>query len=159
MSQIFNNEDSKGHSGFDIIPGRDGLVKVKMTVTPEFAERLAPFLRQKGVQADDAIPILLQYGLNSPREDSKDELEAERERELPKLETSYAKTRFKANQCFMINQAVTMRLHVLLSENRRLKKLCRAKGLIGKTAKDPWDSWGPSDLDSFYKRYVFVKSI
>jgi hypothetical protein len=150
----------EGHAEFEITPRKDGRVQVRLKLIPELAKKLDRFLCEKGFRVSDAAPVLIEYGLNSLDEGALKELGGERERELPKLETNYAVVRFQAYQCFMINQAIVMRLHILLSENRRLKKLCMAEGMMGAAmVKDAWESWGAAEVDSFYKRYVFVNSI
>lgn len=158
MESSIYNAEAQGHAGFEAVHRKDGRVQVRLTLTLEVANRLNRFLREKGFRASDIVPVLIEYGLDSQDEDALKELREERDRELPKIDSKYAVIRFQNYECFIVNQAIAMRLHTLLSENRRLKRLCRAEGIMNTEVKDAWDSWGVTEVDDFYKRYVF-KSI
>ncbi|MCQ5362460.1 MAG: hypothetical protein NO482_03445 [Candidatus Methanomethylicia archaeon] len=120
-------------------------------------EKLNQFLLEKGFFAIDAIPVLIKYGLSSQDEDDLRVLKSEMEKELPKLDVQYTVLRFKIYQYFKVNQTLTMRLNILLAENRKLKEMCRRYGILNPGSKDEWDEWGAEKIGELYSRYLYVK--
>ncbi|MCQ5377577.1 MAG: hypothetical protein NO516_05950 [Candidatus Methanomethylicia archaeon] len=131
-------------------------IRIKISLPFEFAERLKSFIADKGLFADDALPVLIEYGLDSQDECALERLRQERDKDLPKIDSKHAVLRFQAYQYFMINQAITMKLNISLEINRRLKALCKTNGLMDISARDEWDGWGHEIVDELFKRYVFT---
>ncbi|MCQ8892005.1 MAG: hypothetical protein NQU41_01330 [Candidatus Methanosuratincola sp.] len=138
--------------------GESEAARMSLAVREETAAKLKQFLIEKGFFVTDAVPVLIEYGLASQDEYALMALKEEREKELPKMDAEYAALRFRAYQYFKVNQTITIRLYVLLSENRRLKELCQLHGICI-AAQDPWDDWGSDKINELYGRYVFVNRV
>lgn len=139
--------------------GEAEAARISVALNEGTVERLKHFLMEKNFFATDALPVLIEYGLASEDENSLRALREEREKELPKIDAEYAVLRFQTYQCFKVNQMITIRLHLLLAENRSLKELCQLQGIRNHCARDPWDDWGPEKISELYGRYVFVNRV
>ena len=116
-------------------------------------EKVSNFARQMGYTAmKEVLPILFSYGVTE-----KEGVDIEKRRsEMFALGGKYAALKFEAYQFFTDNRALTMTLSWMLRENKRLRKLAEEKGLMASIGEE-WDSWDQEKIDSFYKKYLFVK--
>lgn len=131
-------------------------VRVALELPSGFIGRLSQFLSEKCLLPEDALPVMVEYGLEAEDEEALKRLKEERDRELCRIDSEYAALRFRSYQYFMVNQAITMKLNILLSENRRLKEACRANSLLPKERRDEWDGWGSERVGELFRRYVFT---
>jgi len=134
---------------------RDAL-KIVLKIPVEHAERLEKFLSDKGFSVEDAFPVMIEYGLDCLDPDELKKINEEKELEQAKIGKSYPTLRFKTYQYFMDNQAMTMQLRIMLTENRRLKEMIRDSGLE-QVPKSEWDRWGEEEIKRLYEKYVFTK--
>ncbi|MEM2130090.1 MAG: hypothetical protein QXZ70_05780 [Candidatus Bathyarchaeia archaeon] len=67
--------------------------------------------------------MLIQYGLSDENEEEMEKLRLEKDSQAGRsLYRDYVVMKFKAYEYFMENKRITMKLNILLSENRLLKK-------------------------------------
>ena len=130
--------------------------RVAVELPSGFVGRLSQFLSEKCLLPEDALPVMVEYGLEAEDEEALKRLKEERDRDLCRIDSEYATLRFRSYQYFMVNQAITMKLNILLSENRRLKEACRANGLLPEDSSDEWDAWGSEKVVELFRRYVFT---
>jgi len=116
-------------------------------------EQVSNFARQMGYTVmKEVLPILFSYGVTE-----KEGVDIEKRRsEMFALGGKYAALKFEAYQIFADNRALTMTLSWMLRENKRLRKLAEEKGLMAAKGEE-WDSWDQEKIDSFYKKYLFVR--
>jgi len=132
------------------------MAKVMLKIPEEHAERIEKFLSEKGYKAEEALPLLVEYGLGCLDPLEMKRLNDEKELEHIKIGTDYSILRFEAYQYFMDNKAMTMQLRLMLADNRRLKEKLREEGL-GQMPECEWDEWGEDEIKAFYDRYVFAR--
>ena len=132
-------------------------VCLKVTIPDMAAEQLNVFLREKGLQQSNGIPLLVQYGLSDENEEELEKLRSEMGSQVGRsLDKEYTVMKFQAYEYFMENKALTMRLNLLLSENRQLKQRLEADSLRDCICKDEWDNWDEARIDEFFDKYVLM---
>jgi hypothetical protein len=128
-------------------------VKLRVKLQGKTWEDLSNFIREHAfLRASDVLSRLFEYGVTQ-REGI--DLEARRS-EIMALGSRHAAMRFEASKLCSDNAAMTMALSIGLEENRRIRKLAEARGLI-QPCKEPWDDWNKDDVEYFYSRYLFVE--
>ena len=134
-----------------------GKAHLKVTIPFKVAEELDQFLKGKGLRESYGIPLLIQYGLSDESEEELERLKSEKDSKLFRLETKKAGMHFQTYQYFMENKSIAIKLNLLLSENRSLKKRLENEGLQNYVSKDEWDDWDKSRVEEFYNKYVFMR--
>ncbi|MDE1853967.1 MAG: hypothetical protein KGI38_09540 [Thaumarchaeota archaeon] len=114
---------------------------------------VSEFAQEKGYEVKkELLSMLFSYGVAEV-----ESVEVEKRRsEMFVLGRKYAAMRFETYQLFSDNKALTMALPSLLAENKRLRERAEGKGLVA-AKKEEWDDWSRETIDSFYKKYVFVR--
>jgi hypothetical protein len=128
-------------------------VKIKASFKGKTLNEVTKFAREKGyTMMKELLPILFSYGVTE-----REGVDIEKRRlEVFVLGGKYAAMTFEAYQQFADNRALTMALSSMLPENKRLRELAEQKGLAV-IKKEDWDDWNQEKIDSYYKKYVFVR--
>jgi hypothetical protein len=121
----------------------------------EEAERVKRFLDEKRLLWEGGIGLLLAYGLSDETEDELEILRREKELNMFKLGQKYATMRFRSYEYYQENKALTMRLRLMLNENKSLKKTLEKENLSCEVHDNFWDDWGEEKIDDYYRKYVF----
>jgi len=129
--------------------------RLKIAIPYEAAEKLDRFLKEKGLPYREGIPLLITYGLSDETAEELEKLKSEKESQMGRLWGTYAIMKFRAYEYFVENNAITMRLSFLLSENRSLKRMLEKEGLQDRIPKDEWDNWDKATIEDYYRKYVF----
>jgi len=114
-------------------------------------------LNEKGLPWKEGIVLLLIYGLSDETQEELKQLRQERESKLFKISQAYSVMRFRLYEYSQENKALTMKLRLMLNENRSLKKTLEKEGVGCEIPKDDWDNWDVAKIDNYYRRYVFGK--
>lgn len=116
-------------------------------------KELSKFGREKGyVRREELLSLLFAYGVSQ-----KEGVDIEkRHSEMFILGGKYSSMKFQAYELFADNRALTLKLSTMLPDNKRMRKQAEEKGLVP-AKKEEWDGWDHDSIDSFYKKYVFVK--
>lgn len=135
---------------------RENKRHLKIPVSEGTARDLYYFLKEKGLNKTEGTERLIEYGLSDENEEELELLRAEKESQMSQLGRQYSVMRFKTYEYFFENRILTMKLNLMLKENRSLK------ARLGKVTNefsnvDEWDRWGEDRIDEFLKRYVFTK--
>ena len=142
-------------SALDSIESREK-VHIKFAIPYEIAEKVALFLKEKGMFEDQGIPLLIQRGLLSEDEEELERLKNEMKSEnCGNMWSEYAVMKFRAYEYFMENKGMVMNLSRMLDENRMLKRRLEMEGLTKLIPGDECDNWDQSMVDAYYKKYVF----
>ncbi|MEM3365770.1 MAG: hypothetical protein QXM93_05055 [Candidatus Methanomethyliaceae archaeon] len=130
--------------------------RLKVSIPYEVAEKISQFLKEKGIEESQGIPLLFQYGLSENSDKELESLKIEMKTEpAQKLWGEYAVMRFKTYEYFIKNKTMVMKLSSMLQENRALKRRLEAEGLQELIPKDEWDCWDRSIIEAYYRKYVF----
>ena len=108
----------------------------------EEAEKVRRFLDEKRLPWEGGIGLLLAYGLSDETEEELEILRREKELNMFKLGQKYATIRFHSSEYYQENKALTMRLRLMLSENKSLKKTLEKENLGREVHTNVWDDWG-----------------
>jgi len=135
---------------------RDKGLPLKIVVQSEIAEKLDSFLKEKGLPEREGIQTLIEYGLSDEDEEELEKLRSEKESQVSYMHGKYATMKFRAYELFVENRRITMKLNMLLSENRLLKKRLKDEGLQDPVSKDEWDDWDKDATEKYYRKYVFL---
>jgi len=132
-------------------------VCLSVTIPDSKAESFRKFLNEKGLSESYGIHLLMQYGLSEEDEEELEKLGLEKDSQVGhSLYREYVVMKFQAYEYFMENKRITMKLNLLLSENRLLKKRLEKEGLQNCVSKDEWDDWDKARVDEFYRKYIFI---
>jgi len=131
--------------------------RLKIAISYGAAEKVNRFLKEKGLPERRSIPMLIEYGLPEESEEELQKLESERESQMGhNMWGTCAVMKFKAYGYFMENKYLVMKLSLLLSENRSLKKRLETLGMQGLVPKDEWDDWSQETVDDYFRKYIFT---
>jgi hypothetical protein len=128
---------------------------LRVAIPPEASAKLNQFLQEKGLPEMLGVPLLIEYGLPNESEKELGELRLEMQEQMGSLWGKYATTKFEAHELSMENTRIAMKLNLMLSENRVLKKRLTEEGL--QVPNDEWDNWDSSATMKYYRRYVLNK--
>ncbi|MDG6920927.1 MAG: hypothetical protein JRN59_05300 [Nitrososphaerota archaeon] len=158
MFNVFSSAKGKQHPAevdtHSIIEVGNSEESVKITARFEGKtwKEISSFARQMGYTAmKELLPILFSYGVTD-----EEGVDIEKRRsEMFALGGRYAAMKFESYQLFSDNRALSMALSTMLPENKKLRKLLAEKGLTP-AKHEQWDDWAQDEIDSFYKKYVFI---
>jgi len=132
-------------------------VCLNVTIPVTEAENINKLLKEKGLSQKNGIPLLIQYGLSDETEEELEKLRLEKNSKAGySLTSRSAAMHFQTYQYFMENKRLTIKLNIMLSENRSMKKRLENEDLQNRVPKDEWDNWDKARVDEFYRKYVFM---
>jgi len=135
---------------------RENKRHLKIPISEGIARELHDFLKEKGLNKTEGIEKLIEYGLTDESEEELELLRVEKEAQMSQLGRRYSVMRFKTYEYFFENKNLSIKLNLMLKENRSLKtRLEKVTDRFNNV--DEWDSWGEDKIDDFLKRYVFPK--
>ena len=129
---------------------------LKIAVQFEAAEKLNNFLKEKGLPERWGIPLLIEYGLSDEGEGELEKLRGEMQSQMRHLWGKHAIMKFKAYELFTENARITLKLNILLSENRSLKKRLKDEDLQNLVPSNEWDDWDNTVTGKYYSKYIFM---
>lgn len=129
---------------------------LKVEIPRKVAEKLAQFLKEKGLFEKQGFPLLIEYGLSEESVEELTKLNLEKDSQMRHMYETYCTMKFRAYEYFMENQALTMRLSSMLSRNKALKQKLKEEGLLKYSSQDEWDSWDEKKIEEFFRKYIFM---
>ena len=132
---------------------------LKVTIPYDVAEKLYQFLREKGLTERYGLPIIILYGLSGESEKELGMIKLEMESQARQIWENYYNKRIHAYWYSIENWATTMKLRLLLSDNKKFKKRLKEEGIMNHTPNDEWDDWDEETITGYYNRYVFSNHV
>lgn len=118
---------------------------IHLILEGDVLKSIRTFMKEMGIgDMNSALSALVRYGVSD---------EPTERIEAWAISSKYAATRFRAFILFEENKALVAGLSAALSENRRLKKELKKRGI--QVPRDVWDEWDDSSVNQMLDKYLF----